>query len=550
MAHQLAEAFRNTLVGGLKRKSVTTCSRWARMYRVMGRPFPGPWSSEHHPWTDEMMDSEAQVNVGQKSAQAGYTEVCLNKTFYNLDIRRIDCLYVLPNKTPDASDFSASRFDGALELSDHLAKLFSDVKNVGHKRAGATNLYIRGSNSRGGLKSLPVGFIVFDELDEMNHDNVVLALERTSGQVEKQVWNVSTPTVPGIGINELFERSTKEHFMFKCPCCGRFTELLWPESIVITAEDPLDPKLKDTHIICKECKTPLKHKDKPDFLKTGQFVSTADRESDIRGFYVNQLYSSTVAPYELASKFLLSKGDRAEEQELFNSKLGLPHIVDGAKITDLQIRQAIKSYSIYDQPPTGKLVTMGVDVGGWLHYEIAGWDVPAWQTDINMVSRPQVLTMGKVTSFEELDQLMRQWQVQQCVIDANPERRKAYEFACRFWGHVRLCFYGRGVSGKMMHLSSEDEGSHTVTVDRTSWLDVSLGRFFAGTIALPRETPIEYQAHLKNIVRIYQKDADGNPVGKYVSGGADHYAHSRTYNEIALPLAASAVTNRNIRSFL
>jgi phage terminase large subunit GpA-like protein len=131
-----------------------------------------------------MHDSEAELNVGQKSAQMGYTETVLNITFYNIDVRNIDCLYVLPAKTPDASDFSAARFDPALELSPHLSKIFSEVKNVGHKRAGTTNLYIRGSRSRAGLKSVPVGFIVLDELDEMTQENVRWLLkERRSGQL-------------------------------------------------------------------------------------------------------------------------------------------------------------------------------------------------------------------------------------------------------------------------------------------------------------------------------------------------------------------------------
>jgi hypothetical protein len=44
-----------------------------------------------------------------------------------------------------------------------------------------------------------------------------------------------------------------------------------------------------------------------------------------------------------------------------------------------------------------------------------------------------------------------------------------------------------------------------------------------------------------SIVRIYEKDVDGNPIGKYVKAGSDddHFAHARNYSEIALPLAAS-----------
>jgi phage terminase large subunit GpA-like protein len=114
----------------------------------MGHPYPGLWTFDHHPWLKEMHDCKATIKVGQKAAQCGYTEWALNESFYFNDIRRMDVLYVLPNTRPDAADFSSSRFDKALELSEHLRKLYSEVQNVGHKRAGSTNLFIRGSNSR------------------------------------------------------------------------------------------------------------------------------------------------------------------------------------------------------------------------------------------------------------------------------------------------------------------------------------------------------------------------------------------------------------------
>jgi len=122
----------------------------------MGQPFPGPWSFKYHPWAKGMHDCTAEIMVGQKGAQLCYTEVGLNKSYYNIDVLGNSVLYVLPASTPDAADFSTSRFDPALELSPHLASLFSDVKNIGHKRAGSANLFIRGSRSRNQLKSIPV----------------------------------------------------------------------------------------------------------------------------------------------------------------------------------------------------------------------------------------------------------------------------------------------------------------------------------------------------------------------------------------------------------
>ena len=553
--HQLAKEMAQRITAGLSRKAITLPSQWAEKYRILGgKDFPGPWRFKHHPWLKEMHDSEAEMNVGKKSAQMGYTETVLNKTFFKIDIERVDCLYVLPSKTPDASDFSTGRFDPALELSPHLSNLFSDVHNIGHKRAGPTNLYIRGSKSRSQLKSIPVGFLVLDEVDEMVEKNIPLAMERQSGQLTRSAWAISTPTIPTFGIDDLFGITTQEHFFFKCPGCSRLIELEFPKSLIITAKDIFDPDLAKSHLICLQCKCVLPHASKSEWLNTGRWVkSYSDREE--RGFYIHQQYSPTVTPIQLATAALKAEYNPADEQEYWNSKGGLAHTVDGAKLDDVMLKACFKNYKKGETKIT-QVTTMGVDVGKWIHYEVDMWFAPAYvKNDLNMESHCKVVTMGKVQSFEELDVLMRQYRINFCVIDANPERRKAFEFASRFWGYVKMCFYGRGVQGKQIHVNKNENGEAqtgepTITVDRTSWLDMSLGRFKSQRIELPIDTDLEYLMHLKSLVRVYEKDQDGNPVGKYVKKerDEDHLAHARNYAEIALPFAFNVGQNQDITS--
>ena len=419
---ELKRLFTERISTGLARKSITTCSAWARKYRIMGPPFPGPWTFKYHPWLKGMHDSPARVNIGQKAAQMGYTETVLNITFYNIDVKGNDCLYILPAATPDASDFSKARFNPALELSEHLARLFSDVQNVGHKRAGHANLFIRGSRSRSGLKSIPTGIIILDEVDEMEKDNIPLAFERASGQVEKLTWLISTATFSGMGINKYFQDSSQNHFFFPCPSCSKWIELKYPESLIITGESWKDPEINNSHLICYECKSTLSHYNKYEWLSNGQWVEgNTDRE--IKGWYINQLYSSTVSPIEIAKSVFKAEFDVTEARELWNSKLGLPHEPAGSRITDAQIHSVKSDYSKIN--PTinpNKFITMGVDVGNWIHYEIDEWSLPPtlYGADLNIASLCKVLTFGKVKSFEEIDLLMYQYNPF-CVIDANPE---------------------------------------------------------------------------------------------------------------------------------
>lgn len=547
----LAATFHETIAQGLKRKAVTTCAKWANSYRFMA---PGKlWVPDDFPWTLEMHNSNAEINIGQKSAQMGYTETALNITLYKIDIKALNCLYILPTKTPDASEFSAARFDSALELSPHLRSMFSNVKNVGHKRAGSANLYIRGSNSRSSLKSIPVAFIVFDEVDEMNQENIPLAEERTSAQADPQIWKISTPTVPGVGINVEFENSTQEHFIFECPHCSHHTELIWPDSIVIVGEHQDDPRIAETYLICKECKGKLEHEDKSNWLNIDNthWEPFGDPNFAARGFYINQFYSHRMQPWKIAKKYFQGLVDKPSEQEFFNSKLGIPHIVEGSKIEEHEIEEAKKrgKRSKSDPIPENRLITMGVDQGRWLHWWVDLWHFPKLGNDLNMIAECETLAEGKCVDFSELDTLMKQYQIMMCVIDAQPDRRMAYEFACRFWGHVKLCFYGKGQQAKTISIDPEDS-QHRITVDRTSWLDVALNRFHINTITLPSDISLEAIEHLQALVKHYSKDSSGNPVGKYINIGPDHFGHARCYSEIALPLAAALTTSQNVRIYL
>ncbi len=494
------------------------------------------------------MDCKSESMIGQKGAQLCFTEVALNKSLAAIDLNGDTVLYVLPTDS-DASDFSSGRFDPALELSPHLRSIFSDVKNIGHKRAGTASLYVRGSRSRSKLKSIPAAIAMVDELEEMKQENIPLIWERMSGQPISQRFLLSTPTAPDLGINEYFNMSTQDHWFFKCPSCSRRTELIFPECLVVTGETWSDPDIYGSHLICKECKNKLEHKAKHEFLAKangGQWVSSFTNRIE-RGFHVSQLYSSTVKPYALAQSYLKGKENSADEQEFWNSKLGLPHQPKGAKVTDTDIKNCMGSYIMLPYGPVTGLVTMGVDVGSMLHVSIDQWferrEVPS-HYDVNMRHTRKALKIVTVTNFEELITLFRDYNVLCGVIDANPETRKAKELCQKLMGYFWRCYYARGINSREL---SMDEDDYKVSVHRASWLDISLRRHMNRTVLLPRDTPEEYKENVKALVRLLEKDKDGNPVAHYVKGSKpDHYAHAINYSEIALRLAVQSGGSYNI----
>jgi hypothetical protein len=525
----------------------------------MGGDFEGAFGWKYHPWVKELHDTWATFNYVMKGAQLGVTEVAINRALYTIDKMKRDVLYVLPT-AKNASKFSKSRFGNALALSPYIKAMFTDTNSVDLKQAGQNCLYINGSRGDSNLKSIPASELILDEVDEMEAKQIWLALERLSGQLTKHVWGISTPTIPNFGIHKLYLGSTQEHFTFKCPCCGKWTEFVWPDCVEIIGEHATDARCQESFLKCKECKGKLDQKAKPEFLSSGKWRSTAiNSNPDVRGFNISQLYSFTVSPGELVESYFRGFGDELAAKEFHNSKLGQPFIGEGAKVTEQMVDATIGDHSMNDsRPKDGQLVTMGVDIGKVGHIAVCEWQFTSRPgKDLSVAAKCKVLWLGKFIAdgigedWGYLDELMREWQVMYAVLDADPYTTEARRFARRFPGFVSLTRYRKGNTAKESTVSEEETGAPVVQVDRSSWLSASLGRFKTDPprILLPRDVPKEFRTHVCNLVRTFKRDDFGSPVSVFESIGPDHYAHSLNYAEIALQFA-NISTSKPVSRFM
>lgn len=530
----------------LQHKSVVTASRWATQYRVMPTAVcpTAKWSFYRHPWLKEIHDCTSEYMVAKKSAQMGFSEAALNKCFYTLDILKKNVMYILPNQRPDATDFTTRAFNPAIEASEYLTSKFTGTNNTGHKTLDAANLYVRGSNSRSSLKSVPVSGLIFDEFEEHDRELTKLAEQRNSGQDYRFDWKISTPTIGGKCIDLAYDSSTKEEFYFPCPGCSKHV-LLDFANVTIPTDDPQSERVLESTLHCPACKRILDHREKPDAFAKGTWQASHPGRLT-RGFHISQLYSTVLPVHKVAKLYLESLSDPLAEQEFHNSSLGLAHTPGGAKLDDEILGALIKGFAMSDAATTGNVITMGVDVGRVLHVEITIWDLSRTSTlDVNEGARARVIWAGEVEDFEKLAAYMVNYNVNFCVVDAMPETREATRFANRFFGRVRLCRYNANATSRSIFASENDL---FVSVNRTSWLDQSLGRFRNASIYLPNNLPRDYLRHMKAPARVPKKDKNGNTVYRYEvpDSSQDHFAHARNYSEIALAFVGGAKVHKDL----
>lgn len=288
-------------------------------------------------------------------------------------------------------------------------------------------------------------------------------------------------------------------------------ELIFPDSL---AQD---------HYICSNCKSKVTQEEKIAAMPTGQWVHQND--SAIHGYQINQLYSPTITPQKFNEAANLSRTSAWEEQEFFNSKLGETHIVSEAKVDPGHIEACICDFKMSTMK--GGVITMGIDVGGQLHVEVDQWNLyKSDSIDINDNFIPSVIFAGTVGNFEDIDNLLYLYKPRMAIIDDMPDTRQSLTLARRHPGRMKLCHYSTG-----QDLVQYEE---RITVNRTSWLDRSLGRIIHGLIKLPMDIPEDWKLHVQKLVRKPEKTKDGTLLNIYVKTGEDHYAHARNYAEIAL----------------
>ena len=145
--------------------------------------------------------------------------------------------------------------------------------------------------------------------------------------------------------------------------------------------------------------------------------------------------------------------------------------------------------------------------------------------------------LGIYKDWEELDRLMKNFNVSRCVVDALPETRNARAFAERHKGRVYLNYYNQNQKGHY----AWNERELIVSCNRTESLDASHKEIMDKSIILPKQSEIvqEFAQHMHNVAKKLEEDEEtGSKRYVYVKLGADHFRHAYNYEAMARQYAA------------
>jgi hypothetical protein len=496
-------------------ESSVPLGEWAEALPVIldGKPF----TFRRHEYLRTPYADEHPHQIFMKAAQLGLTSLAMLRAIYAARYRAFrGILYLFPSRS-DVIDFSKGRVSPLIEENpETIGEWVRETDAANIKQVWNAFMYFRGMRSRAGLKSVPIDFTIMDELDEAPQAAVDMAMERMAHSEFKEVLKLSNPTLPDYGIDKAFQETDQRYWLLKCEKCGEYTclEDTFPDCL-LTLKSPRRSHESDKGIgrvirACQKCHGELNP-------SIGEWVAKKPGITDKRGYHYSQLFSHFVDPADILHQF------RATDNltDFYNLKIGVAYVEAENRLSIQEVLSLCGNDGIASEDPGPCF--MGVDQGKDLHV-VVGKKHPA--------KAGKIIHLGIYKDWEELDRLVKNFNVSRCVVDALPETRNARAFAERQSGKVYLNYYNEHQKGSY----AWNEKELIVSCNRTESLDASHREVMEQLLVLPKRCEITqtFAEHLHNVAKKLQEDEEtGSKRYVYVKLGPDHFRHAFNYEAMA-----------------
>ena len=285
--------------------------------------------------------------VIKKCAQIGWSTLAILRSFHLARYAGANIIHTFPSRSM-SKDFVVPKVDPLIQRNPSIRSIVG-VDSVFLKQIGDRFIYYRGSYESTEAISISAHILINDEYDRSNQ-NVLKTYRSRLDDAKRDrpelgwEWQFSNPSIPGHGVDILWQKSDQKHWFVKCPHCNRDWYMRFPDNV------DFERKIR----MCDKCHKEIsKHT-----LRTGRWIKKY-RKREISGYWISQMF----VPWIDISKIIEeSEGD----QEIFhNFTLGEPYVSKDTSVTRESILRCISpGYN----PQTS--VAMGVDNGVKKHYVI------------------------------------------------------------------------------------------------------------------------------------------------------------------------------------
>ena len=304
---------REAILAGLKPDPVEPMSEWADEFRILNQTYAaesGKWRTSRTPYLKEIMDAFSPSNRCEfvtimKGAQLGFTEALTNMIGYIVHRAPAPVMMVQPTQNL-AKRYSKQRLATMINDMPVLKDLVADprARDSGNtttsKAFDGGVMFIAGANSAADLRSVPVRYLLLDEVDAYPYDvdnegdPIELAVNRTKTFARRKVLIGSTPTVKDVSrVEREYLKADQRKYHVPCPHCLTMDELIFP-NIKWDKDDNNQHLPESAYYACPHCGGVIDESFKTEMLAAGKWVAQAP-ENNIRdkrrSYHISSLYS-------------------------------------------------------------------------------------------------------------------------------------------------------------------------------------------------------------------------------------------------------------------
>lgn len=501
-----------------------------------------PYSYVGREYQQKILDCESRETVTRKCSQIGLSELAVRKALALCGILpNFTCVYTLPTAT-FAATLSKTRVDPVIRESPFLRDLITDIDNVEVKQLKNSFLYLRGAASSNAPISIPADLLIHDETDFS--DPLILSQyhSRLTASKYKMKFKLSTPTIPGKGIDFEFQRSKRNFLFVSCSCCGHgfipdyYENVRIPGSTLelrdITKHNLHTLKYNDAFVECPSCGG------KPSLMPEHRewVCENSDENRVATGFQV----SPFDAPLVVTPGYLVESSTQyGNIADFVNFNLGLPYFSQESVLAPEEVQGCITQNRFdYTQ------CVMGIDLGKVCHIVVAA---VSWDGSMQVVFTESVPLQLLKQRYREL---RLQYRVRVAVIDSLPYTDLILALQAEdhnLWASVYTQF--RGVELFTVK-SREEQGDKGLQQLRQ--INVARDRTFDALMAFIRSgqfskfsdpNDAEFVTHCTDMRRVKDWSSRMQQIEfKWVKseGGDDHFWFSLSYAFLAKHILGTA----------
>jgi phage terminase large subunit GpA-like protein len=372
------------ILAGLKPDPVEPMSEWADEYRILNQTYAaeaGKWRTSRTPYLKEIMDafspsSRCEFVTIMKGAQLGFTEALTNMIGYIIHRAPAPAMMVQPTQNL-AKRYSKQRLATMIADMPVLKGLVADprARDSGNtttaKAFDGGVLFIAGANSAADLRSVPVRYLLLDEVDAYPYDvdnegdPIELAINRTKTFARRKVLIGSTPTVKDVSrVEREYLKADQRKYHVPCPHCDVMDELTFP-NIKWDKDDNNQHLPESAYYACPHCAGVINESSKAEMLANGQWVAQAPENNfrdKRRSYHISSLYSPWETWASMVQKFIDAQADPHLLKTFINTALGECWDEEANRIDMHDLQKTAEEYSLRVLPMGALLVTCGVDV--------------------------------------------------------------------------------------------------------------------------------------------------------------------------------------------